>query len=442
MDRTLLGSTHVEVKGGYLELVTGSANESSLQVGPEPRVVGRKPGCHLVLDDRRVSATHFEVTATERGVRVRDLGSTNGTFIGDHRVVEVLLRKPTTIRCGDTVLEFHPGKAERIAVSKSDKFGSLVGSTPAMRALFSQLRTLSPTTISVLIEGETGTGKEVVARAIHDASDRAAKPFVVVDCGAIPPTLAESTLFGHERGAFTGATERRKGAMAEADGGTLFLDELGELPLDLQPKLLRVLAEQRIKRVGADSYVPINVRVLAATRRDLLVEINRGTFRDDLYFRIAEERVEVPPLRERTEDIRPLVERIAADLGQADAFKRVTAESFDRLMRHDWPGNVRELRSLVKKAFAYDRGGEIDLGALLRASPKADGGRVRPTKLNGASLLPHAQSVEQHDKAYFAALFEATEGNISEMSRRARLHRTTVREALDRFDIKSVRRKG
>jgi DNA-binding NtrC family response regulator len=259
----------------------------------------------------------------------------------------------------------------------------------------------------------------------------------VIDCGAIPPNLAESTLFGHERGAFTGATERRKGALAEADGGTVFLDELGELPIDLQPKLLRVLADQRIKRVGSDTYMPVNVRVLAATRRDLLVEINRGGFRDDLYFRIAEERLELPPLRERLDDLRPLVQRILADLGNESAFARMTAESFDRLQRHDWPGNVRELRSLVKMALAYDRGGPIDLGARLRASPEASS----RTKACGPGVRAYAESLEQHDRAYFAALFESTSGNISEMARRGDLHRATVREALEKHGIKSVARR-
>jgi DNA-binding NtrC family response regulator len=437
MDRTILGSPRVEVRGGTLTVASGEANVPSLQVGAEPRVIGRSPGCHLSLHDRKVSATHCEVVATDRGVRVRDLGSTNGVYLENHRIIEAVLTSEATLRLGDTVLAFRPGKAQRVPVSRSESFGPLVGGTPQMRALFEQLKLLAPTTISVLIEGETGTGKELVARAIHEASDRASKPLVVVDCGAMPPNLAESTLFGHEKGAFTGATERRKGAIAEADGGTLFLDELGELPIDLQPKLLRVLAEQRIKRVGADTYVPVNVRVVAATHRDLLQEINQGGFRADLYFRIAQERVDLPPLRERVEDIPAIVQRMMTDQGKASAFDRVTPESLDRLMRHDWPGNVRELRNLVLLALAYDRGGPIDLAARLRQEQ----GRLPARKGPRVEGRTYAQWRDDQDRVYFAALFEATDGNISEMARRSNLHRKTVRESLERYGIKSVRRR-
>jgi len=439
MDRTLLGSGRVEVRGGALLIVSGEANAASLAVGSDPRIVGRKPGCHLVLTDKRVSATHCELVATEFGVRLRDLGSTNGTHIGGLRVGETWLHETTILRCGDTVLEFSPGKMERVRLSKSDQFGPLVGAMPRMRAVFDSLRTVAPTTLSVLIEGETGTGKELVARAIHDASDRAAKPFVVVDCAAIPANLAESTLFGHERGSFTGATERRKGALAEADGGTVFLDELGELPLELQPKLLRVLADQRLKRVGSDTYAPIDIRVVAATRRNLLVEINRGTFRDDLYFRIAEERIELPPLRDRREDIPKLVQRMMAELGKPAAFHRASAESLNKLLRHFWPGNVRELRSVVKSALAYDHGGAIDLAARLRAPPEgvsSENGSRRP------DARTYADSLQEHDRDYFARLFEVTEGNISEISRRAGVHRATVRESLARHGIKKLRRRA
>jgi len=437
MDKTLLGSRRVEVRGGTVTVTSGEASLPSLPVGPEPRVIGRSPSCHLSLHDRKVSATHCEVVATERGVRVRDLGSTNGTFLEDHRIVEAILTSGATLRLGDTVLTFRPGKAQRLPMSRSESFGPLVGGTPVMRALFEQLKLLAPTTISVLVEGETGSGKELVARAIHEASDRASKPLVVVDCGAMPPNLAESTLFGHERGAFTGATERRKGAIAEADGGTLFLDELGELPVDLQPKLLRVLAEQRIKRVGADSYVPVNVRVVAATHRDLLQQINDGDFRSDLYFRIAQERVDLPPLRERLDDIAALVQRIMTDQGKPRAFERVTPESLERLMRYDWPGNVRELRNLVILALAYDRGGAIDLTARLRQEHARQGARRGP-RVDGRT---YAQWRDEQDRVYFAALFESTEGNISEIARRANLHRKTVRESLERYGIKSVRRR-
>jgi DNA-binding NtrC family response regulator len=428
MDRTLVGPTQVEIRGGTFS-VDAADDIPSLPVGAEPRIIGRRPGCHLMLDDRRVSATHCEVVATERGVRVRDLGSSNGTYLGEYRIVEALLTKPCTLRCGDTRLEFHPSKGvERLAASKSEKFGPLVGATPVMRALFERLRMLAPTTVSVLVEGETGTGKELVAQALHEKSDRAAKPFVVVDCGAIPAGLAESTLFGHEKGAFTGAMSRRLSPFVEASGGTIFLDELGELPLDVQPKLLRVLAEQRVKSVGASAYSPVNVRVVAATRRDLLEEINKGAFRDDLYFRIAQERITVPRLAERTDDLAPLLQRLMEVAGRLTAYKRITPESFDRLERHDWPGNVRELRNLVSVALAYDKGGPIDLGAHLTARAASE------TKANAKTLARridihrnYAQSRGEHDRLYFGALYDDTKGNLSEMARRADISRETVR---------------
>jgi DNA-binding NtrC family response regulator len=435
MDRTLVASPKVEVRGGTLTLEEAIDDVPPLEIGPEPRIIGRRPGCDVVLDDQKVSATHCEVVAAEHGVRLRDLGSTNGTYVGELRVVEALLSKPCTVRCGDTRLQFHPRRTrERVPVSKSTHFGPLVGSTPTMRALFEKLSLLSPTTISVLIEGETGTGKELVARAIHEKSDRAAKPFVVIDCGSIPTGLAESILFGHERGAFTGADSKRTSPFIEASGGTVFLDELGELPMDTQPKLLRVLAEQRIQSVGGNRYVPVNVRIIAATRRDLPEEINKRAFRDDLYFRVAQERVTLPSLRERTDDLAPLVHHMFELEGKGAAFKRVTPESFDRLERHDWPGNVRELRSLVSVALAYDKGsGPIDLGA--RIGAEAARPRSNKTGVLALPTKPYSESREKHDRAYFTALFEASHGNVSRVGKSAGLSRETVRTYLKALRI-------
>jgi DNA-binding NtrC family response regulator len=428
MDRTLVGSARAQVRGGTFSVV--GAQDDALNVGTEPCIIGRRPGCHLVLADKKVSATHCEVVATERGVRLRDLGSTNGTYLGDFRVVEALLDKAATIRCGDTELEFQPGGAERVSVSKAETFGRLVGTTPAMRALFERLRLVAPTTVSVLIEGETGTGKELVAQAIHEASDRMKRPFVVIDCAAIPSNLAESQLFGHEKGSFTGAVSKRISPFVEAKGGTVFLDELGELPLEVQPKLLRALAEQKIKSVGSNEYTPVDVRVICATRRNLLEEINRGAFRDDLFFRIAQARITVPPLRERLDDIAPLVRHMMEDADKESAFRRISAEAIDRLMRHDWPGNVRELKNLVSLALAYDRGsGSIALADHLTN----DGGPTLQSRKPSSKPLvdrPYADSKREHDRSYFTALYQAAGGNLTEAARRARLDRETVRSHL------------
>ena len=282
-DPTRTRTLHWFVQGGALTTADGT----SYTIDVDPIAVGRDPNASVPVSDPEVSAMHCELRAMSEGVLLRDLGSTNGTFIGVLRVNECVITQPTDITVGTTRLHIEPATKKRVDVGFTDRFGGLVGASPKMRRVFSILERVAPTPISVLIVGETGTGKEGVAKALHEASPRKGKPFVVVDCGSIPETLAESLLFGHEKGSFTGANERRKGALEEANGGTLFLDELGELPIDLQPKLLRALSEKQVKRVGSSTFEPIDVRVLAATRRDLGAEMNAGRFRSDLFFRIA-----------------------------------------------------------------------------------------------------------------------------------------------------------
>jgi DNA-binding NtrC family response regulator len=280
--------------------------------------------------------------------------------------------------------------------------------------------------------GETGTGKELVAQAIHEASPRANRPFVVVDCGAIPATLAESALFGHERGSFTGAVDKRISPFVEADGGTIFLDELGELPIDVQPKLLRALAEQRVKSVGSNSYRSVNVRVIAATRRDLVREVNDGTFRSDLFFRVAQLKVELPPLRQRLEDIPALVRRMMVDLGDKDAYDRITADSLERLMRHDWPGNVRELRNVIAVALAFGKEGPLDLAQHL--APLVQAAELTPTR--GRTFQDAKRDVlARFEREYFTALYAECTGNVSEIGRRAAMERAHVRGYLRRHGI-------
>ena len=429
MEPTIIGGNRLLLRGGTLEIV--GSRRAAVRIGPEPCVVGRNAGCDIVLDDKQVSKMHMELIATDVGVRVRDLGSRNGTLLdGAHRVTEVYLAEPATLLCGGTTLSFAPTKPEKVKVSSTETFGPLVGSTPQMRALFERLRVVSKADLAVLILGETGTGKELVAQAIHAASKRASKPFVVIDCGAIPSSLAESVLFGHERGSFTGAVSKRVSPFVEAEGGTVFLDELGELPLEVQPKLLRVLAEQRIKSVGSNDYQSINVRVVAATRRDVMREINDGTFRSDLYFRVAQVKVDVPPLRDRKDDIPGLVARIMEDLGARTTYRRVQEESLERLRRHDWPGNVRELKNLVALAIAYDEGGPMDIAQHLSASEieeKSDGPRIDRTL---------AQVREELERVYFTALHRAADGNLSEIARRADVDRKTAREHVRRLRLR------
>jgi DNA-binding NtrC family response regulator len=282
------------------------------------------------------------------------------------------------------------------------------------------------------VQGETGTGKELVAQAVHHASKVKDGPFVVVDCGSIAPTLAEATLFGHEKGAFTGASTARVSPFVEANGGTIFLDELGELPVDVQPKLLRALAEQRIKSVGSNSSKPVNVRVIAATRRDLVREVNAGSFRSDLYFRVAQLKVEMPSLRQRIEDIPILIRKMMTDIGDTDAYERVTHDSLERLMRHDWPGNVRELRNVVAVAMAFGKEGPIDLAQHL--NPLASPSETTPVR--GRTFQDAKRDVlARFEREYFTALYAECNGNVSEIGRRAAMERAHVRGYLRRHGI-------
>jgi DNA-binding NtrC family response regulator len=430
--------------GGALEVVGGSVHPDSqpkrrVPIAGEPVLIGRDAACTLVLDDGRVSSVHGELVGTERGVRLRDLGSKNGTFIGGVRVGEVYLTSRTTFRVGDTECTFEPLSSGPVVVDEGSRFGPLVGETTQMRALFGRLAKVAATDLTVLIGGETGTGKELLARAIHDGSKRASGPFVVVDCGSIPATLAEATLFGHERGAFTGAVDRRASPFVEADGGTIFLDELGELPVELQPKLLRALAERRIKSVGGSTYRAVDVRVVAATRRDLVRDVNDGNFRSDLFFRVAEVRLDLPALRDRLDDIPLIVAQILTDLGDAAAIRRVPREVIGRLMRHDWPGNVRELRNAVAVALALSDGGPLDIGAQLGAlgvrEPSRSQAQAAESTPTGIFRDAKQSALTRFERAYFGALVAETGGNVSEIARRAGIERAHVRTYLRRHGL-------
>ena len=423
---------HWFVQGGAVKKPDGT----TVPVDVDPVHVGRDDGAQIVLTDPEVSAMHCELRAVSEGILVRDLGSTNGTYIGTIRVQEAAITTPTEITVGTTKLLLEPSAKKKVDVGFSDAFGPLVGSSPKMRRVFSVLEKVAATPLSVLILGETGTGKEVVAQSVHDASPRKDKPFVVVDCGSIPPTLAESLLFGHEKGAFTGATERRKGALAEADGGTLFLDELGELPIDLQPKLLRALAEKQVKRVGGNSFEPIDVRVLAATRRDLGAEMNAGRFRSDLFFRIAQVRVELPPLRERLADLPLLVEDICKKVGKGEHAGAVVAWIEQRMASHDWPGNVRELVNVASVAATLaDTPGAID-DVLTLARDPVDA----PRGIGPATAFSEAKraAVATFERDYFTQLAKRSQGNVSEMARQSGMERHHVRAYLRKYHIEKT----
>jgi DNA-binding NtrC family response regulator len=409
-----------------MRVVAGVDRGTVVESARPELTIGTAEGNDLRLTDPAVSRHHCLVESTPAGARVRDLGSTNGTLIGRCRIDSGLLAPGATIVLGDTDLVFERGSGEiSEPVAGEEIFGSFIGSSVAIRRLFALLPRLAVADSTVLIEGETGTGKSLLAEAIHQQSGRSAGPFVVVDCGAIPPTLIESELFGHERGAFTGAHQQRVGYFEAATGGTVFLDEIGELPLELQPKLLRVLEERVVRRIGAREPTRVDVRVLAATNRDLREEVNRGTFRSDLWYRLATVKLKIPPLRERPEDIPRLVEHFWSGLA---GDTRPPRDLVERLARHRWPGNVRELRSAVERALLFDDPGalhELDDGA----APEVDARQpFRAAK---------ARATAQWEHAYLAALIHAHGGNISRAARAARMNRNHLRELLVRHHLAS-----
>jgi DNA-binding NtrC family response regulator len=326
--------------------------------------IGTQRNNDLVLSDHTVSKQHLELTVEAHGYRVTDLDSRNGTWLGAARIGELTVREPVTLRLGATLLRIAPTDEEaEVPASTSTAFGTLLGQSVAMRELFAQLASVAPTDCSVLLEGETGVGKEHVAEALHQQSARAAKRFVVVDCGALVGELMEAELFGYVHGAFSGAAGAREGLLASASGGTLFLDEIGELSLPLQAKLLGAIERRRIVPLGSSTPRPIDVRIIAATTRNLGREMNRGCFRVDLFYRLAVARLRVPPLRERKEDI-PLLVRMFLGQLRARYGERVPAElpavALDPFATQSWPGNVRELRNVVERmalAIAEERPG-------------------------------------------------------------------------------------
>src|SRR6188472_2915092 len=346
------------LRKGKLVVIGGPDQGKEVEIN-KPRVTGgRSIISDLVVQDKAVSGTHFEVSARDDGYRLRDLNSRNGIFVGDLRVREAYLRPGTVFRIGHTNIQFQSTQdVVEIELSKKDRFDMMLGSSPAMREIFAHLEKVAPSELTCLITGETGTGKEMVARALHNASGRKSKPFVVLDCGSIPRELNESTLFGHEKGSFTGAVAQHTGCFEQAHGGTIFLDEIGELDLGLQPKLLRVLEQREIKRVGGDRTIKVDVRVLAATNRDLRAMVNAGTFREDLYFRLSVIHVELPPLRERRDDIAELAQHflreVASRRGMAMSFSQ---DAMAAMMGHPWPGNVRVLRNVFERASALSDG--------------------------------------------------------------------------------------
>ena len=442
-------ATKRRLKRSKLVVTDGPDKGKELVIERERITVGRSVICDLPLADKAVSGTHFEIVNTERGVLLRDLDSTNGTFCGDLRLREVWVKPGTSVRAGQTTLRFEPvqGMVE-IDLSTEEKFHDLIGKSVRMREIFATLEKVAPSDLTVLVRGETGTGKELVARALHRASRRADGPLVVQDCGAIPKDLIESTLFGHERGSFTGATDRHRGSFEQADGGTIFLDEIGELDISLQPKLLRVLENREIKRVGGDKQLPVNVRVVAATNRDLRQMVNEGTFREDLYYRLSVVQVELPSLRERPEDVQLLVRAFLDDFAARrfpgeDVKYTVTPDAMARLSAYPWPGNVRELKNTVERAASLADATELTVRDLMPTSQKTPA-EVMPGGSSAERFVEEdvpfkeakQQVIDAFESSYLKALLDKHGGNVTRSAQAAGLTRYHLRELAKRYGIR------
>ena len=411
--------------------------------------IGSSSGCDLVLTDPTVSRRHAEIRVTERGMLLRDFRSTNGTWMGAARLSEAVLVGVQRFRVGKTELEFCPIDEDvAIEPSEATQFEGLVGASTPMREVFSLLERVADTDLSLLVTGETGTGKELVSRAAHTRSGRKDRPLVVFDCGAAPESLIEAELFGHDKGAFTGASDGRPGVFERAHGGTVFIDELGELPIHLQPKLLRVLESREVRRLGGREPRPVDVRVVAATNRDLRLETAMGRFRSDLFYRLAVVEVPLPPLRDRLDDLELLVPHVLATAPLDHAVRGVDAEVYAVLRKWHWPGNVRELRNVVLRAIPFCEGDTVTLDALPAAlrEPEAAVLASQATVPVPGADQPFREArnelLDAFERAYLEDLMQRANGRIARAARIAGVDRRTLQRMLRTHGLPSTSPSG
>ncbi|HCU25835.1 MAG TPA: Fis family transcriptional regulator [Deltaproteobacteria bacterium] len=436
----------VSLRKCQLRVIAGPDEKKKFDLNRKSTRIGKKEENDIVLLDNTVSRHHVEIEMTSDSYLLKDMNSTNGTFINGLKVKEAYLSPGDVIKIGNTEIEFVAfDEKVRIEPSPHHQFGELVGKSRKMRQIFSLLEKVSPSLATVIIEGETGTGKELVARAIHESSLRKDKPLVVFDCSAVAPTLIESELFGHEKGAFTGAIKQRKGAFEAAYGGTIFLDEIGELSLDMQPKLLRALEQREVKRVGSNERVVLDVRVVCATNRDLRKEVDEGRFREDLYYRLSVVKVHLPALRERIEDI-PLIIKKFLEHGRFNRTEdgklkvlRVEDDALKLLQRYQWPGNVRELANVIERVVSMADGETISAANLSYVFQEMEH-MVEPTeKMSIDTSLPFKEAkqrvVEVFERDYLEELLERNNFNVSRASREAKIDRKHLRNLLKKYEI-------
>jgi DNA-binding NtrC family response regulator len=429
-----------------LRVVSGPDQGKEHMLDEGTTMVGTHVDNDLVLTDATVSRYHLEIRVRREGIEVRDLDTTNGTKHGGARVGQVVLTGAARLRLGKhTEVDVEPiDHNVELSDWPSDRFGDVLGTSAPMKRLFALLAKAAPTEATILLQGETGTGKEAIAEAVHHASRRAKGPFVVVDCGSIPHELIASELFGHAKGSFTGAAGDKQGLIEAANKGTLFLDEIGELALDLQPQLLRVLDRRQVRRVGETQSVDVDIRVIAATHRDLRAMVRAGTFREDLYYRLAVVATYVPPLRERKSDIAALAQWFAEKMGRG-SFAQSPA-LLEQLQRHEWPGNVRELRNVVERALSLGDAGLADLAGDARPPsesspilPIAGDADVKRGSNPDVLELPFkeakAQLVESFERDYLSALLARHHGNISRAAAEAGIDRNYIHRLVKKYGL-------
>ena len=437
----------IHIRRAVIRCVSGPEAGASWTMERDVIHIGSNKTADIVLTDPTVSRRHAEIRRGRDGVLLRDLGSMNGTFVGQVRAKEVYLGTDTLFRVGRTELSFTPAdEVIDVEPSQADHFENLVGNSVAMREVFGLLERVAPTDLTVLITGETGTGKELASRAVHTRSKRGDGPLVVFDCGAAPENLIESELFGHNRGAFTGAIEARPGVFEMAHGGTIFLDEIGELPLELQPKLLRVLEQREVRRVGANKTKPIDVRVVAATNRNLREEVDRGRFREDLYYRLAVVEMGMPPLRDRTEDLPMLALQLLERSPHNGAVKTIDPAVLEVFAAYHWPGNVRELSNVIERALPFSDGTTISLSALPESMRPSRAGAATPDpsptvppSQSAEATLPFKDAKDQlinaFERQYLVDLLDRYDGNVSKAARAADMDRKSITRLMKKHNI-------
>jgi DNA-binding NtrC family response regulator len=430
-----MGAAGLPVRTLHAEVTEGPDAGKQRTAESDTLSVGTAEGNDLVLGDSTVSRYHLELTRRPDGILVSDEGSLNGSYLGAARLERALVPPGTVLRLGRTSLKIGEGPSVTLEVHGTDALGALRGRTPVMRRLFHRVERAAQGDAAVLLVGDSGTGKELIARALHDQGPRAAAPMVTVDCGALSPTLVASELFGHERGAFTGADRQHVGAFERAHGGTLFLDEIGELPPALQSTLLGVLERRRFRRLGGTKDVAVDVRVVSATHRDLRAEVNAGTFRLDLYYRLAVVVMKVPPLRERAEDIPLLVEHFLREAGHDGPVDELISQAaMTQLASYRWPGNVRELRNLVEATVAMGETPQLPTDS--GTHPAGE-----PGDLIGQLLgLPYKDArgtlLGEFERRYLTHLLQRTKGNVSSAAREARMDRSHLIDLIARHRLK------